>query len=339
MHQAHLLRELSLEESARAAAAFREILLAPTGAFRVLNEMNELGVLRTFLPEFEHLYCRIQHDTYHIYTADVHLLFCVKAFGELRAGLQADSEPELTEIAASLPDPWTTALAVLLHDIGKGYGVDHSEKGAELAADIANRLGLEERQRDRLTLLVRRHLLMSHTAQRRDLSDADVIRDFARSVGDSEVLDMLLILTYCDQKGVGPGVWTPWKRSLLLRLYKDARRVLDREDIQGIHRDRIRTQKRRLRRRLEGDTEAELLTRFLREMPPRFFLRHDPEEAEVVYDAFREGEHETADGIGIRTFDRPGTGTFVVLSERDRQGPTLRTWLASPEAERLAYSR
>src|SRR5690606_18379355 len=101
----------------------------------------------------------------------------------------------------------------------------------------------------------------------------------AKEIGDPDALAMLCVLTYCDQAGVGPGVWSPWKRSLLLQLYEDARRVLEREDIQGLQRSRIRSAKARIGKRLAGEADPDLLERFLDEIPPRFFLRHGVEEA------------------------------------------------------------
>lgn len=314
---AERLRTASPEEQSRAARVFLRIMTHEGGRFEALSAMNDTGVLRSFMPEFDHLYCRIQHDTYHIYTADVHLLFCLQAFERLRAGAWADPEPELTELAQRLPDPLLTALAVLLHDIGKGYGTDHSVKGAELCKTIGARLGLETRRIDVLQQLVRQHLLMSHTAQRRDLSDPQVIRQFAQELGDTETLDMLLVLTYCDQMGVGPGVWTPWKRALLLQLHEDARRVLEREDIQGLQRSRIRSQKGRIRKRMAGLQDEAVLERFLAEMPPRFFLRHDAEQAAHVIAAYAASLEQ---GLGMAHFPIPEGGTVVVLSEPDRSG-------------------
>lgn len=314
---AALLATADPDEHARAARVFLRMMDWTEGLFETLGDMNDLGVLRTFLPEFQHQYCRIQHDTYHIYTADVHLLFCLKAWTDLRGGRLIEEEPELTEIAQSVPDSVATALTVLLHDIGKGYGRDHSEKGAELCDDIGARLGMEPRRTERIADLVRQHLLMSHTAQRRDLSDPQVIRNFAREIGDAESLAMLCVLTYCDQVGVGPGVWTPWKRSLILQLYEDTRRVLEREDIQGLHRSRIRSAKARIERRLAEEADPELLARFLDEMPPRFYLRHEVEEAVQVFRTLVEAGQT---GIGIGHYRLPSGEMFVVLSEPDRPG-------------------
>jgi [protein-PII] uridylyltransferase len=315
--EAGLLATADPDEHARAARVFLRILEATDGLFETLGDMNDLGVLRTFMPEFQHQYCRIQHDTYHIYTADVHLLFCLKAWTDLRSGRLAEDEPELTEIAQRIADPVATALAVLLHDIGKGYGRDHSEKGAELCDDIGGRLGLDPKRTEQIADLVRQHLLMSHTAQRRDLSDPQVIRNFAREVGDAEALAMLCVLTYCDQAGVGPGVWTPWKRSLILQLHDDTRRVLEREDIQGLHRSRIRSAKARIEKRLRDEADDALLARFLDEMPPRFYLRHNADEAVHVFRVLAEAESA---GIGIGHYRLDSGEIFVVISEPDRAG-------------------
>lgn len=312
---AGLLTSLSDDQLAICAATFRDILRTPKNLYPLLMSMNELGVLRAYLPQFEHLYCRIQHDTYHIYTADVHLLVCLKVLTELLEGAYEDTEPEVSAVAASIHDRLTLTAAVLLHDIGKGYNEDHSVKGAELVVEMAERLGLDSAQTRRVALLVRRHLMMSHTAQRRDLSDAQVIREFAAALDSTETLDMLLVLTFCDQHGVGPNVWTPWKRELLLQLYNDAKRVLEREDIQGVYKHRIRAAKQRLRKKL--DDGGPLLDEFLAQMPPRFFVRHDDHMAQVVFDAYKEGREK---GVAMQTVEVPDIGTYVILSEPDRPG-------------------
>ncbi len=307
------------DEFARASRSLLDILTGTNRTFKALSEMNELGVLNEMIPEFEKQYCRVQHDTYHMYTADVHLLMCVRMLARLRAGQFESDEPELTEMAQSISgeDLDILAAAVLLHDIGKGYGEDHSLKGAELSRQITDRLGMSPAASREVSLLIRHHLLLSHTAQRRDLSDATVIREFAGHFESADQVTRLMILTFCDQNGVGPGVWNPWKRSLMLQLHQDARLVLEREDIQGVHRNRIRGRRQAIHKRLENELPEDNLEQILGELPPRFFLFHDRETSAGIITAF----HSAREGDGDVAIVPTGhEGHFVVLMEPDRPG-------------------
>ncbi|RMF15592.1 MAG: [protein-PII] uridylyltransferase [Candidatus Dadabacteria bacterium] len=312
------LRTADAATLVEAGGHFLELLAAEASLLDLTTEMNELGVLRALIPEFDHQYCRVQHDTYHIYTADMHLLVCLDVWERLRTGAFADEEPELTHLAETIPDPTVLALAILLHDIGKGYGKDHSEYGAELTEQIARRLGLAPDRARRAAWLVRAHLLLSHTAQRRDLSDHRVIREFAKQIPDPEALDMLLLLTFCDQNGVGPGVWSPWKRSLMLQLHRDSRRVLEREDIQGIHRRRIARSRKALVEYATNEGLADVAHQFVEQMAPRFFVRYDAEEA---IDIVRTLARAIADdGPAVSIMAEPDIGGRVVIIAPDAPG-------------------
>jgi len=217
-------------QRARSEAAVVEelkaLLARPGTRGDFLLPMHELGVLGTLLPEFGRLTARHQYDLYHVYTVDVHSLFALRRLYALRMGDFVDVEPELTRLMRDLQDPLPLYLGMLFHDCGKGMGGNHSRKGAELTSQVAARLALTVNQQDVARFLVQEHLLMSHTAQHRDLSDPHLISDFAARVGSLEKLICLYLLTHADICSVGPEMWTDWKARLLWELFEKARAVL-----------------------------------------------------------------------------------------------------------------
>src|SRR5919197_1589262 len=174
---------------------------------RVLRAMNEAGVFGRFVPDFGRVVAQSQHDMYHVYTVDEHTIFAIGILAKIESGN-------------------ALYLAVLLHDIAKGRGGDHSELGAEIALKMGPRVGLTEEETDTVSWLVRYHLAMSSTAFKRDIHDPQTIRDFAALVQSPERLRLLLCLTVCDIKAVGPNVWNNWKAALLRELYYAAEEVM-----------------------------------------------------------------------------------------------------------------
>jgi len=227
-----------------------------------LQQMHHLGFLNRFIPEFERIYCKVQHDAYHIYTVDTHTLFAVEEIAKLWRGDHRDTLPLLTQLSLEVDKRWLLLLAVMLHDVGKGGGGGHAEVGAELSKTIARRMGLTREDTDRLQFLVRHHLLLAHIAQRRDLHDERMIIQFARQMEKSENLKMLYLLTYADIKAVGPEVWTEWKALLLQELYEKAFRVLERGDFKlEASGDRVRRVKRTVFELLADDYPGQLVRR------------------------------------------------------------------------------
>jgi [protein-PII] uridylyltransferase len=207
---------------------FMTILKHPHAA-RALRAMHEVGLLSTYLPEFEPITGLVHHDLYHKYTVDEHTLRAIDYLGEL----PETPEKELREIAKlfqSLPNPEVLRLALLYHDVGKTKGIDHVEESAELFRAAAPRLGLSEKSADQVELLVKNHLLMNHLAQRRDITDPKIVADFAETVRNVENLKLLCILTYADTRAVGPDIWTVWKGALLWELYMRTYKHFTQED-------------------------------------------------------------------------------------------------------------
>jgi len=206
--------------------ALKTLFLSPAGRGAVLDEMHALGVLGALVPEFGRITAHHQNDLYHVYTVDVHTLRALRRLYALRAGDLVDVEPELSRMMADLEDPLSLYLGMLLHDAGKGLGGDHSVRGRELMATLGERLALTPRQRGVAEFLVLHHLTMSQTAQRRDLSDPELIRWFAELCGDSEKLGALYLLTWADMSSVAPGMWNAWRAGLVHELYRKAEAVL-----------------------------------------------------------------------------------------------------------------
>jgi [protein-PII] uridylyltransferase len=192
----------------------------------VLRLMNEAGVLGRFIPEFGRIVALMQFNMYHHYTVDEHLLRAVGNLAEIEAQRVSAELPLASEILPTIANRRAMFLALFLHDIAKGRLEDHSSAGVEVARTLCPRLGLTEAETETVAWLVEYHLVMSDTAQRRDLSDSKTITTFANAVQTLERLKMLFVLTVCDIRAVGPGVWNNWKAELLRTLYWETEVVL-----------------------------------------------------------------------------------------------------------------
>ena len=225
---------------------FLEILQSPDNVYRTLAEMHGVGVLGRLIPEFGRLYCMVQHDCFHVYTVDEHSLIGVRELERLRQGAYADDSPFLSRVMRDCDRPDLLFLAMMFHDLGKGYGSDHDERGALMTADIGVRLHLNEDDRQTLEFLVRNHILMSTLAQNRDIQDPDLVAGFVRDVGTPRNLRLLYLLTFADMKAVGSKIWTSWKDHLLAELYQraaglfDKRRVFETDPVERADRTRDR---------------------------------------------------------------------------------------------------
>lgn len=226
-------RDLLVQELARLAPRLADdrdahfecwqLLLRDGSDGWALGPLHELGVLGALFPELHRLRGRAQHSLYHVYTVDTHTVFALQRLLRLRASALADAEPELTRIARAQERPLVLMLGLLFHDLGKGYGSDHSGRGALLARAYGERIGLDPTDAADIEWLVLEHLKMSHISQRRDLEDPKLIESFAAEARTVERLEMLYLLTYADMASVSPENWTPWKATLLRALYEKAR--------------------------------------------------------------------------------------------------------------------
>lgn len=205
---------LDSEISPQSAELFREIMNCHGNLGLILRSMFRTGILPIVVPQMTHARCLLQFNQYHSYTVDEHTLRSIEELERL------DRDPGLLGDAyRSIRQKYVLHLAMLLHDLGKGYEEDHSIVGREIAERVAQRLRMTDEDRDTLVFLVFRHLAMAHQAFRRDTSEYEEILDFSREVGSAERLRMLFVLTAADVAAVGPGVWTEWKAQLVSELY------------------------------------------------------------------------------------------------------------------------
>lgn len=215
-----------VREDPRANALFLDVLTSPRTPEMVLRWMNEAGVFGRFVPDFGRVVAQMQFDMYHHYTVDEHSIRAIGLLNQIEKGDLKEDHPLATGIFEQVVSRRVLFVAVLLHDIAKGRGGDHSVLGAEVAERLCPRLGLSPAETEAVAWLVRWHLLMAATAFKRDLSDFKTILDFAEMVQSPERLRMLLVLTIVDIRAVGPGVWNSWKRQLLTNLFEAAEEVL-----------------------------------------------------------------------------------------------------------------
>lgn len=216
------LIDTKLRENPEANQLFLDILTSRNHPERILRRMNEAGVLGKFLPDFGRIVALMQFNMYHHYTADEHLLRAIGLLASLERGELKDDHPLAHELMIKSINRKVIYLAMLLHDIAKGRKEDHSIAGARIARRLGPRLGLTKAETDLTQWLVQEHLVMSDTAQRRDLSDPQTIIDFTGKVQSLERLRHLLVLTVIDIRAVGPGVWNGWKGQLLRSLYSES---------------------------------------------------------------------------------------------------------------------
>ena len=303
-----------------AIAAFWKLMLCSDADAmeRALSEMNDLGALGSFLPEIEALYCRVQHDTYHVYTCDAHLVVAAANAPRLAGGRWAEAEPLLTTVARELPKR-TFVLGLFLHDVGKSEK-GHTEVGLRMLPRIAEQIGLTETERADIHFLIAEHLTMSHVAQRRDPSDPQTITDFAAKMGTAARLKLLYALTFCDIAAVGPGTWTDWKGALLRDLYLRTLTALEagHEAIAEDAARRAEAVRKQARERFKGSREA--FERFLDRLPPRYFATSD---AEAVIDDYVLATQIEAKAPGLKVGARvvpARKATEITFQAPDRTG-------------------
>ena len=259
---------------------FLNILRAPQGVTRTLRRMNTYGVLGLYIPAFGRIVGRMQYDLFHAYTVDAHTLFVVENLRRASLSRFDDEHPNCSRVMQSLPKPEIAYLGGLFHDIAKGRGGDHSRLGAVDAEAFCLEHGMSRYDARLVAWLVQHHLLLSMTAQKKDLNDPRVISEFAQAVGDETHLAYLYVLTVADVRGTNPKLWNSWKDTLFWELYELTKRSLRRGVAQPIDADELIA---------ETVAEAETLLRrdglvpddwqnTWSKLTDEYFLRHRPEE-------------------------------------------------------------
>jgi [protein-PII] uridylyltransferase len=286
---------------------------------RFLTLMHEIGVLQKVVPEFARITARRQIDVYHVYTVDVHTLFAVRRLLALRCG--DVKEEGLDELMQGMKRPLALYLGTLFHDIGKGSGSDHSARGAQIAAEACVRMGVDPDDAADIEWLVLKHLRMAAIAQRRDLSDPDLIHAFAEEVGTLDRLEKLYLLTYADIATVGPRTWTDWKARLLRELFHKTRAVLgrgERRPSPGTAESAGRELALEALQERGWGVRVEDHDRFVAAMPARYFLTVSPGVAPRHLRLLALGRGRVLATIARRRTDLGHTE--VAITARDRPG-------------------
>ena len=279
--QRHLwLIDEEFRQNPRHHRLFIEILREPEGVTRGLRRMNLYGVLGRYIPAFGRIVGRMQYDLFHAYTVDAHTLFVVRNLRRFSLARFTHEFPKLSALFATLARPELAYLAALFHDIAKGRGGDHSELGAVDAEAFCLEQGLSRYDARLVAWLVRHHLLLSVTSQKKDITDPEVVNEFARRVGDQTHLDYLYVLTVADVRGTNPKLWNTWKASLFEEFYDRTSRALRRGLESPIDQGELIAETQFEAREIltrDGVAAADI-ERVWKNLTGAYFLRHTAEE-------------------------------------------------------------
>jgi len=291
---------------------FYRLLASTQSVGKVLRVLHELGYLEKIIPAMKHARCLLQFNQYHKYTVDEHCLRAVSKAAEF-----ADREDALGKAYRDIADKRTLHLALLLHDLGKGFEEDHSEVGKRIATETTELLNLDAKTSDDVVFLVHKHLVMSHLTFRRDTSDEQLIESFAEDVGSAERLRMLFVLTCADLAAVGPGVLNGWKTDLLADVYVRTLRYFDQGDDEDVP-----TQLAEYRRAvLEGLSPAQRLApwfnRHVEALPASFLANCEVADAVEALQRFHRLPENTADAWCAH---QPETNTLQFTAGVNRGG-------------------
>ena len=293
---------------------FLDIMLKHGDPARGLRRMNELGLIAAFVPEFAPIVAMMQFNMYHHYTVDEHTIQCISTLAQIERGELKEELPIASGILAGGLDRKLLYLALFLHDIGKGREEDHSVLGARIARKLAPRFGLKPAEVETVEWLVRNHLLMSDVAQKRDLADLRTVTGFAKAVKSKKRLDLLTVLTVCDIRGVGPGVWNNWKAQLLRQLYRTTEAALE-TGIEALSRESQEAEaKAAVREALAGWERRKLRDELARHYGP--YWQGLPTATQVAFAHLLRGIREDEVRIDVMPDeDRDATRIAIVLAD------------------------
>ncbi len=297
-------------------ALFLQILQEPNGVTRALRSMNQLSILGRYLPNFRRIIGQMQHDLFHVYTVDQHILMVVRNVRRFAIPEHSHEYPFCSQLIANFPKPWLIYIAALFHDIAKGRGGDHSVLGKADARRFCREHGLSKEDTEFIVFLVEQHLLMSQVAQKQDLSDPDVVRAFVDTVKNERRLTALYLLTVADIRGTSPKVWNAWKGKLLEDLYRMSLRVLGGEAPSADRELKNRQQEAMATLRLFG-LPANVHEPLWKNLDVGYFLRHDA--SEIAWQTRVLAEHVDSQRVVVRCRLGPiGEGMQVAVYLRDR---------------------
>ena len=298
---------------------FMEILLAPVGVTHELRRMNAYGVLGRYIPAFGRVVGRMQYDLFHVYTVDAHTLFVLSNLRRLAMPKFDHELPAISQVMQALPKPEVAYLGALFHDIAKGRGGDHSELGSVDSETFCLEQGMSRYDARLVSWLVRNHLVFSVTAQKKDISDPQVINEFAQLVGDQTHLDYLYVLTVSDVRGTNPKLWNNWKASLFNEFYERIKKALRRGAENLIDKDELIAESKAKAHPLllNSGIDTDQLTSLWERFPDIYFIRFNPNEiawhAELLA---RRAMDDDSPLVRIRQV--PGRGGTTVLTYTPR---------------------
>ncbi len=257
---------------------FMQLMGAPSGMTHQMRRMNSYGFLAAYIPAFGKITGRMQYDLFHAYTVDQHTIFVIRNLRRFALDKHEDEFPFCNQVYRELENPTLLYLAALFHDIAKGREGDHSEQGSDEAMQFCLQHNLNRKDTRVVSHLVRNHLIMSVTAQRKDISDPDVVRDFARQVGSINMLNYLYLLTVADIRSTNPKLWNSWKDALLKQLYTSSKQVLRRGIDIAPDIDEIIQENRDAAFEEMQDLKFDIdnINTLCKQLPGDYFLRHRP---------------------------------------------------------------
>lgn len=271
----HLTQIDGLREDKEANKLFMDILTSIDRPEVSLTRLNESGVMGRFLPDFGRVVAQMQFDMYHHFTVDEHTIHAIGLLAAIERGELNDDHPVASSVIQKVLSRRVLYVAVLLHDIAKGRGGDHSVLGAEVAKKICPRLGLTPAETENVAWLVLHHLDMSHVAFKRDLMDPKTIRDFAAHVKSPELLRLLITLTVVDIRAVGPGVWNGWKGQLLRDLYYSVEEQLIAGHATSGRAERVKIKQTALAERLQPSWSKAAIKHYFKKFSDAYWIAEE----------------------------------------------------------------
>lgn len=295
---------------------FMELFKAPRGVTHAFRWMNQWSILGHYLPVFRQIVGRMQHDLFHVYTVDQHIMMVLRNLRRFSIVEHAHEYPTCSQLMSAMDKPWRLYVAALFHDIAKGRGGDHSDLGAIDAREFCEFHFVEPADTELIVFLVQHHLTMSTVAQKQDITDPEVIDQFARTVGTEERLTALYLLTVADIRGTSPKVWNNWKGKLLEDLYRNTRQALRGSSPEPIQ--QMGARRREAIRLLELKAiPFEQYKAFWDSLEESYFLRTDADEIAWHVRVF--APHKDPDQPVVRTRIAPfGEGFQVAIYQRDQ---------------------
>jgi [protein-PII] uridylyltransferase len=311
----HLV-DAAFRSNPRALQYFFELFCQSSGVYTQLQRMNRYGILAAFIPVFSNIVGRMQFDLFHVYTVDQHILFVVRNLRRFAYGKYRTDFAHAGDIFQQIDHPEILYLAALFHDIAKGRRGDHSTLGAQDALAFCQHLPMSDEHRARVAWLVEQHLVMSQTAQRRDITDPETIKAFCEVVGDQTRLDYLYLVTIADIAATSPKLWNNWKDSLLWELYSVSSMVLA-EGSSSIFNRNQRIEEARLAVQeilIEQGQSSETINELWDNLPKNVFLSFSTEQLEWTASAVLNADPHQAVLVAIREVAEQGMSELLVYA-------------------------